>query len=125
GDRLLILHVVNTPGLDAAPPVVCRTSPEELCPDSRVVIEYLLAEGDPVATILKTARERCCDLIVLGSHAAGGWQRWLRGSRVEKITQGAPCPVLVVREAMQPRPRLPEGPTTAPECTYLRLARYT
>jgi nucleotide-binding universal stress UspA family protein len=106
GARLLILHVVSTPGLDVVPPPPDSVRPR---PDARVVIEYQLAHGDPVATILRTARERSCDLIVLGSPAASGWQRWLRGSRVEKITSQAPCPVLVVKEAMRPRSRPGQG----------------
>jgi nucleotide-binding universal stress UspA family protein len=65
--------------------------------DPQVPVEYLLSEDDPAAAILRTAHERGCDLIVLGSHGRSGWRRLLGGSVAEKVVRQAPCPVLVVK----------------------------
>jgi nucleotide-binding universal stress UspA family protein len=95
--RLLILHVVPGSGLGSLPSVEHRP-----VGDGRVPVEYLLAQGDPVANVLRTARERGCDLIVLGSRPAYGWRRWFRRGRAERIVRSAPCPVLVVTPTMPP-----------------------
>jgi nucleotide-binding universal stress UspA family protein len=56
-----------------------------------------VAVGDaPEAVILRTARERGVDLIVLGTNVAVGSERLYLGPRVERILSNAPCPVIVV-----------------------------
>jgi nucleotide-binding universal stress UspA family protein len=56
-----------------------------------------VAVGDaPEAVILKTARDRGIDLIVLGTAVAAGSDRLYLGPRVERILSNAPCPVIVV-----------------------------
>jgi nucleotide-binding universal stress UspA family protein len=112
GARLIILHVVKTLAPGAAP------SPEADAgsvarPAGRVPIEYLLRQGDPVATILSTARERSCDLIVLGRHNGSGWRRLLRPGCADRVLRDAPCPVLIVKAPMMPT-ALPRDAT--PEC---------
>ncbi|MFD2935174.1 universal stress protein [Spirosoma flavum] len=51
--------------------------------------------------------ERQCDLIVLTTHGASGWNEWLFGSNAEHITRFAHCPVLVLKKAV-----VPFAPTT-------------
>jgi nucleotide-binding universal stress UspA family protein len=108
--RLLILHVLPPGG--TAEMSFSETSLDPA--PGRVGMEYLLGEGEPVATILRTAAERHCDLIVMGRDGGTGWRRWFQGSRAEQIIRKAPCPVLVVKEAMSPHagpaPAAPAAP---------------
>jgi nucleotide-binding universal stress UspA family protein len=111
GARLVILHVVKTLAPGAAAPEVDPGGVAR--PAGRVPIEYLLRQGEPVATILSTARERRCDLIVLGRHNGSGWRRLLRPGCAERVLRDAPCPVLIVKAPMTPT-ALPRD--AAPEC---------
>ncbi len=54
-------------------------------------------EGMPADTILQVARVRKSDLIVLGSRGWGQATAFLLGSVSDRVTHGAPCPVLVVK----------------------------
>jgi nucleotide-binding universal stress UspA family protein len=70
-------------------------------PDNRVPMEYKLANGDAVASIVKEAEDTHCDLIVLGTHGRTGLRRLLMGSVAENVVRTAPCPVLVVKAPVQ------------------------
>lgn len=113
---LLILHVVDRLTLGSDPPAGPPAAP--LCrverAGSRLTLEYLLRQGDPVTVILRTAVERDCDLIVLGSSGRRGWRRLWAGSRSDEIARRAPCPVLVVRPPMVPRRAHGEGTAACP-----------
>jgi nucleotide-binding universal stress UspA family protein len=114
GARLLILHVVPPGGLTDLPPGQPLTAwAAEAGPQQRrASLEYLISEGDAVATILRTAAERGCDLIVLGGDPDRSWCRWLHGSAHDRIVRHAPCPVLIVKEARTPpaaRTAVPAG----------------
>jgi nucleotide-binding universal stress UspA family protein len=61
-----------------------------------VVVQVALAEGDPVATIVRRATDWPADLIVMGTHGRSGFERLLLGSVAEKVLRKAPCPVLTV-----------------------------
>lgn len=52
--------------------------------------------GKPSEFIVREARERDVDVIVLGSHGRTGLSRLLVGSVSERVIGHAPCPVLVV-----------------------------
>jgi nucleotide-binding universal stress UspA family protein len=54
--------------------------------------------GDPLRTILDTARDGGYDLIVIGTHGRIGRIHALVGSVAEGVVRNAPCPVLTVRE---------------------------
>ncbi len=56
-----------------------------------------VAEGVPAEEILRLARERDVDLIVMGTHGHTGLAHVLMGSIAEKVVRRAPCPVLTVR----------------------------
>ena len=56
-----------------------------------------IAAGHPAETIVRVARERKADLIVMGTHGRTGLQHALLGSVAEKVVRLAPCPVLTVR----------------------------
>ncbi len=59
--------------------------------------ETLIITGTPFLEIIKTAREKEVDLIVLGTHGRTGLDHVLFGSTAEKVVRKAPCPVLSVR----------------------------
>jgi nucleotide-binding universal stress UspA family protein len=60
--------------------------------------EYRLriASGPPAATILRVAQEESADLLVIGTHGAGGSPENSLGSTTEAILRHAEVPVLVV-----------------------------
>jgi nucleotide-binding universal stress UspA family protein len=64
-----------------------------------------LVEGDPIQEILKAAGEGPADLITLGTHGRGGFQRMVLGSITEKVLRRAACPVLTA----PPRAAGPQG----------------
>jgi len=47
--------------------------------------------------VIRYAREKDIDLLVLGTHGRGAIAHMLMGSVAEKIVRKAPCPVLTVR----------------------------
>jgi nucleotide-binding universal stress UspA family protein len=55
--------------------------------------------GEPPEEIVREARERRCDVIVMGTHGHTGLTRVLLGSVAEGVLRHAPCPVLTVRAA--------------------------
>jgi nucleotide-binding universal stress UspA family protein len=56
-------------------------------------------EGSAVGQIILEAKELGADLIVMGTHGVGGFERWVLGSAAEKVLRKAPCPVLTVTKA--------------------------
>jgi nucleotide-binding universal stress UspA family protein len=63
-------------------------------------IDIDLSEGEPAAEILKVARDRHCDLIVMGTHGRTGLRHLLMGSVAEKVVRKACCPVLTARSPL-------------------------
>lgn len=61
-------------------------------------VESLLVEGSAFAEIVRTAREKNFDLIVMGTHGRTGLKHALMGSVAEKVVRKAHCPVLSVRD---------------------------
>jgi nucleotide-binding universal stress UspA family protein len=58
--------------------------------------EALIEKGKPTARILECAASLPADLIVIGTHGRGGFDRLLLGSVTEKVLRKATCPVLTV-----------------------------
>lgn len=56
-----------------------------------------LREGAPFVEIIRYAKEKAVDLIVMGTHGHTGLDHVLIGSVAERVVQKAPCPVLTVR----------------------------
>lgn len=54
-----------------------------------------IEQGDPAEVIVKIAKERGYDLIVLGTHGRKGLRQLLVGSVAQKVSQDASCPVLI------------------------------
>ena len=61
-------------------------------------VESILAHGDPGSQIVKIAREREVDLIVMGSRGISGLASVVLGSVGERVVRNAPCSVFIVRE---------------------------
>lgn len=51
----------------------------------------------PADEIVRAAREKDVDLLVLGTHGRTGVARFFLGSVAERVVATAPCPVLTVR----------------------------
>ncbi|MBI4369596.1 MAG: universal stress protein [Elusimicrobia bacterium] len=56
-----------------------------------------IAAGDPMDMILKRAKTRRNDLIVMGTHGRKGFDRAVLGSVAEGVVHRSPIPVLVVK----------------------------
>jgi nucleotide-binding universal stress UspA family protein len=63
-------------------------------PAVRATIE--VRTGRPADEILKRADALSCDLIVVGSHGRGGFERWALGSVTERLLRRSRRPVLIV-----------------------------
>jgi nucleotide-binding universal stress UspA family protein len=60
-------------------------------------IEELIVHGEAASEIVRVAKERKVDLIVVSSHGRTGLGRILFGSTAEAVVRHALCPVLVVK----------------------------
>ena len=60
-------------------------------------VEELVVHGEAAAEIVRVAKERNVDLIVISSHGRTGLGRILFGSTAEAVVRHASCPVLVVK----------------------------
>ena len=52
--------------------------------------------GDPADEIVRVARTKRADLIVLGAHEGGFWSRFLEGSTGDAVAHHSPVDVLIV-----------------------------
>ncbi|NUO07613.1 MAG: universal stress protein [Candidatus Brocadia sp.] len=71
-----------------------------LIPDdiqTHITIEPIVEKGTAFVEIIKTAKDKQVDLIVMGTHGRTGLEHILIGSVAERVIQKAPCPVLSVR----------------------------
>ena len=75
-------------------PENCEESTDPDRPGLKVV--RTVEQGNAELKIVEYAREHLIDLIVLGTHARSGVERFLLGSTAEAILRHAPCPVLIV-----------------------------
>lgn len=106
--RLIVLHVLPTTVV-GYPDGIILTQPEEYRAEARrklqemqpshpsVALERMLGDGDAATTIVDTAGNKQCDLIVMGTHGWSGLTRLLMGSVAEAVVRRATCPVLTVK----------------------------
>jgi nucleotide-binding universal stress UspA family protein len=66
--------------------------------------EPILSGGLPAETIVSTARDRGCDLIVMGTHGRRGVSHLVSGSVAAAVLRRADCPVLTVKSPKFRRP---------------------
>lgn len=111
GGKLLLLHVIHVPSgelyqeegrvltfeearqraLDRLRDI--RQAYAATLPD----VELLTDVGDPAEQVVRVARQRDVDLIVLSTHGQSSLEHILVGSVAEGIMRHAPCPIFVVR----------------------------
>jgi len=60
-------------------------------------VQTAFLEGRPFVEIIRYAREKRIELVVIATHGRSGLQHALFGSVAEKVVRKAPCPVLVVK----------------------------
>ena len=60
-------------------------------------VEEILLIGVPFLEIIKAAKEKDVDLVVLGTHGRTGLSHALIGSVAEKVVHHAHCPVLTIK----------------------------
>lgn len=118
GARLSLLHVVPEDELEALASAHQPRHPVDLIYQDmetalmdqfrRVVsaevrrdlaVEPVVTVGAPVTEILRTARLKGADVIVMGTHGRTGLTRMVMGSVTEQVVRRASCPVLTVRPA--------------------------
>jgi nucleotide-binding universal stress UspA family protein len=71
-------------------------------------IEELIVHGEAAAEIVRVAKDRNVDLIVVSSHGRTGLGRILFGSTAEAVVRHASCPVLVVKPSQEEQKGLSE-----------------
>jgi nucleotide-binding universal stress UspA family protein len=59
------------------------------------LLEYEVAVGKPAPEILRVARERTCDLIVISTHGLTGVRKLFFGSTTERVLRETTRPVLI------------------------------
>ncbi len=104
--RVTLLHVAHTP--DSGDGQRTGQSPDDRLPRAqdaldqavtrirqggKLDVDGVLASGKPWECILRVARERDVDLIVMGTHGRGGLPRALLGSVAERVLRASPVPV--------------------------------
>ena len=67
-------------------------------------VEELVVHGEAASEIVRVAKERDVDLIVIASHGRTGLGRILFGSTAESVVRHASCPVLVVKPPQEEEP---------------------
>jgi nucleotide-binding universal stress UspA family protein len=73
--------------------------------DAGIATEISVAAGPVIREILARAETVAADLIVMGTHGRGGFERLTLGSVAEKVVRRAACPVLTVPPGSRPIPR--------------------
>jgi nucleotide-binding universal stress UspA family protein len=62
-------------------------------------VHTIVTHGDPASEIVKIAKQKSVDIIVIATHGNTGWRRLAFGSVAEKVVRTATCPVLTIRSA--------------------------
>jgi nucleotide-binding universal stress UspA family protein len=116
GATLVLLHVVSNEALESiskahVPPVPVDKVYEDLTREiheqyamhvasevrKALEIEILVLPGAPFVEIIRVARLKGADVIVMATHGRTGLSHALVGSVTEKVVRKAPCPVLSIR----------------------------
>ncbi len=111
GASLHLLHVIESPvvyGWEVYNPALVRDNVEKLAREqlgkvltdaeiARYHVQLATLAGSPFVEIIRYAREKDIDLIVMGTHGHSGLVHVLLGSVSEKVVRKAPCPVLTVK----------------------------
>ena len=118
--QIVALHVIHTPFLPTPPilfaefatnsaPAVVNQLHAWLEPARKAAIDVstIVDEGNPTVRIVERAITERADLIVMGTHGLGGFERFVLGSVTERVLRKAACPVLIVPPASQTAAKVP------------------
>lgn len=104
--KLIVFHMVPLPGSQRYPQeelerdiVRLKDKLQKFAGETLEAVdhEWVVWEGtSPRVEILKCAREKDIELIVMGSHEKEKEDRWYVGSAVEQVSSRSICPVVVV-----------------------------
>ena len=73
---------------------------EQIPEDAPIGVERLVAHGKAADTIVQVAKQKHCDLIVLGTHGRiGPLARLFYVNVADRVTRLASCPVLALRSS--------------------------
>jgi nucleotide-binding universal stress UspA family protein len=118
GAKIILLHVTPERELDAIQQVSPYFDPGKLegfleqrqLEDRKRLDEFIPSEskkgievetihkvGNPFIEIIRTAKEKKVDLIVMTTHGRSGLSHTLFGSVAEKVVRKSTCPVLSIR----------------------------
>jgi universal stress protein A len=59
-------------------------------------VEIVVVEGRPMETIVEQARMRQASVLVMATHQARGWRRWLHRQTASRVLVRARCPIWLV-----------------------------
>jgi nucleotide-binding universal stress UspA family protein len=62
-----------------------------------VVVDSIIAKGQPFEQILNLAKTQNVDIIVMGTTGRRSTERILIGSVTQRVIEYSPCPVLVIK----------------------------
>lgn len=112
GAQITLVHVYNTlqpwgpvPGIHGDVPALPLVKPQDIKEELNRFstslgidgsAELAVREGDPVKEIVRLAKEIPADLLVMGTHGRGGFERLVLGSVTEKVLRTTRAPVLTV-----------------------------
>ena len=65
--------------------------------DGKIRYEMDVAMGDPGGEVLRVAKRKRVNLIVMATHGRKGLRRLVLGSVAERVVREAPCPVLTLK----------------------------
>lgn len=63
---------------------------------TNVEFDIVIDVTEPAELIVRTAKERQAEAIIICTHGRSGISRWLFGSVTTKVLNAAPCPVFVI-----------------------------
>jgi nucleotide-binding universal stress UspA family protein len=96
-DLILLVHVIEE--MDFNPQERAREELSKVISPQlkrQIQVEEIVLRGKPFVEIIRTAREKNADLIVIPTHAHAGIKHSHVGSNAERVIRKAPCPVLVI-----------------------------
>ena len=125
GASLRVLTVLVNPAMYVTPDVIAGSEvvAEVIEQDGQELLARVAAQAHQAGvdcktiwrwgavpdSILQTAAEDACDLIVLGAHMVTGWRRLRLGQIANAVAAKARQPVLVVKQAPKVAPDAPLG----------------
>lgn len=74
---------------------------EDLYNKPSVKMTYSYSAGKMLSVAKNYISEHRIDMVVMGTHGAGGMEEFVFGSNAAKMVRHAPCPVLVVKKPVQ------------------------